>query len=328
MRSADDGVTWSRPVEITATFEQFRKDYDWKVIATGPAHGIRLNYGPHEGRRVVPVWLSLGTGGHAHRPSVVATIFSDDQGVTWKRGDIAVPDTPPYRWPNETVVVQLADGRVLFNSRSESDKHRRLHTISADGATGWSKPVFNDALLEPICMASILRVSRRPDADRNRIVFANPHNLDRYDGKAATGKSRDRRNLSVKLSYDEGKTWPVNRTLEAGYGAYSDLAMLPDGTILCFYEHGRASDVDLKKSTSYAGLTLARASTSSGSPAARTRPASSIAAILARNATISRWPDARLSSSILSSPRSGAPGRGSGMRRPSATILGRRIHGC
>jgi len=41
MRSTDDGVTWSPPVEITKTFEPFRMHYDWKVIATGPGHGIQ-----------------------------------------------------------------------------------------------------------------------------------------------------------------------------------------------------------------------------------------------------------------------------------------------
>lgn len=92
MRSDDDGATWSKPVEITATFEQFRKDYDWKVIATGPGHGIQLTHGPHKGRLLVPVWMSLGTGNHAHRPSVASTIYSDDHGKTWQRGEIAVPD--------------------------------------------------------------------------------------------------------------------------------------------------------------------------------------------------------------------------------------------
>ena len=68
-RSGDDGLTWSTPVEITATFDAFKKDYDWKVLATGPNHSIQLR----TGRLVVPVWLSTGTGGNAHRPSVTAT---------------------------------------------------------------------------------------------------------------------------------------------------------------------------------------------------------------------------------------------------------------
>ena len=69
--------------------------------------------------------------------------------------------------------------------------------------------------------------------------------------------SRDRKNLSIKLSYDEGQTWPVNKPLEPGYSAYSDMAVAPDGTILCLYERGRNSPDD-KKPTSYSHLTVAR----------------------------------------------------------------------
>lgn len=253
MRSDDDGVTWTKPVEITATFEKFRPEYDWKVLATGPGHGIQLK----SGRLVVPVWLSLGTGGHAHRPSVTTTIFSDDNGKTWQRGEIAVPNTAEWINPNETVIVELADGRVMLNVRSESKSHRRLITISPDGATGWSKPRFDDALLEPICMASIVRLSEKPASDKNRIVFANPHNLARTDGKEEVGKSRDRKNVSIKLSEDEGQTWRFDKVLESGFSAYSDLAVLPDGTMLCFYERGRRNKDD-KKPTSYSYLTLAR----------------------------------------------------------------------
>src|SRR3954452_25612456 len=154
-RSEDDGKSFAPPVEITRTFEAFRPAYDWKVIATGPNHGITLG----NGRLVVPVWLSTGTGGNAHRPSVTATIYSDDRGETWKAGEIAVPSTEEWINPNETVAVELADGRVMLNVRNESKPHRRLVTISKDGATGWSTPRFDDALLEPICMASLVRLS-------------------------------------------------------------------------------------------------------------------------------------------------------------------------
>ncbi|MCA9054917.1 MAG: FAD-dependent oxidoreductase [Planctomycetaceae bacterium] len=238
IRSDDDGETWTEPVEITTTFDRFRPEYDWKVLATGPGHAVQLTRGEHAGRLVVPVWLSLGTGGHAHRPSVTATIYSDDHGVTWQRGDIAVPDTPEFVFPNETSIVQLADGRVTLNTRTESKQHRRVVTISPDGATNWSAPRFDEALLEPICMAGIVRV-REPDGDRPGIIaFSNPHNLSKRDGKEVPGKGRDRRNVTVKLSYDEGKSWPVQRSLEEGFSGYSDLAALSDGTILCFYERG------------------------------------------------------------------------------------------
>ncbi|NBV22661.1 MAG: exo-alpha-sialidase [Proteobacteria bacterium] len=251
MRTDDDGVTFSAPVEITSTFDQFRPGYNWKVLATGPGHGIQLK----TGRLVVPIWLSLGTGGHAHRPSVTSVIYSDDLGRVWSHGEIAGPNEGEWNIPNETCAAQLADGRVLLNMRSESQANRRLLTTSRDGATGWSKPQFHEQLLEPICMASMVRLSEAPASDKNRLLFSNPHNLDRADGKAAPGKGRDRKNVSVKLSYDEAVSWPVNKTVEPGFSGYSDLAVANDGTILLFYERGSTDGKDIYRTGS---LTLAR----------------------------------------------------------------------
>jgi len=250
MRSDDDGATFTKPVEITSTFESFRARYDWRVIATGPAHGIQLK----NGRLIVPVWLSLGTEGNGHGPSVTSVVYSDDHGKTWRSGEIIGLDTPELINPNETVAVQLADGRVLFNMRSVSKANRRAVSFSRDGATGWSKAVFDRQLAEPICMASIARLSEKPNSVRNRIIFANPDNLTRADGRDTPGVGRDRKNLAIKLSYDEAQTWPVSKTLEPGPSAYSDLAVGRDGTIFCFYE---AAGADGKLSNS-GRLTLAR----------------------------------------------------------------------
>ncbi len=254
LRSDDDGLNWTPPVEITETFETFRTGYDWKVLATGPGHGIRISQGPHQGRLVVPVWLSTGTGGHAHRPSAVSVIFSDDAGKSWKAGEFVVKH-PELKNPSETIVVELADGRVMLNIRHESASHRRAVTISDDGATGWSPLQLDDALLEPICMASILRVSGLGDGRKSRIVYANPHNLKRVDGKEEPEKNRERMNLSVKLSHDDGRTWPFDKPLEPGFSAYSDLSRLADGTILCFYER---SDRDERNRHLRSRLTVAR----------------------------------------------------------------------
>lgn len=230
-RSEDDGVTWSKPTEITPVFEAFRQKYDWKVLATGPNHSIQLR----TGRLIVPVWLSTGTGGNAHRPSVTATIYSDDAGKTWQAGDIAVPNTDEWINPNETVAAELSDGRVMLNVRNESKTHRRIITISPNGATGWSTPKFDDTLLEPICMAGLVRYWH---GDDNLLLFSNPHNLARADGKSEPGKSRDRRNVTVKMSRNDGQTWRAGRAIEPGASSYSDIAVTPTGTILCFYGRG------------------------------------------------------------------------------------------
>jgi len=232
MRSTDDGVTWSAPVEITASFEPFRKKYDWKVIATGPGHGLQLK----SGRLVVPIWLAYGGLGD-HGPSACGTIFSDDHGKTWKAGDIAIPNEGDFGNPNESILTTLSDGRVMLVSRNESKPNRKLVTISADGATDWSKPVFHDALWEPRCMAGLVT---HPSG---ALLFSNPHTLPlgKSGQEIPNGKGK-RENLAIKLSRDDGKTWPVNKTLDPGKSAYSDLAVLPDGTVLCLFE--RADSID------------------------------------------------------------------------------------
>ena len=233
MRSTDDGVTWSAPVDITATFEPFRAKYDWKVIATGPGHGLQLK----SGRLVVPIWLAYGKTGD-HKPSAAATIFSDDHGRTWKAGDIALPNEGAFGDPNETMITTLSDGRVLLVARSVSKANRKLITMSADGATGWSTPKFHEQLWEPVCMASIIAHPSKAGT----LIFSNPHTLGRDSaGKEIPAGRGKRENLSIKLSRDDGTTWPVSRTLDAGPSAYSDLAVLPDGTVLCLYE--KANDI-------------------------------------------------------------------------------------
>lgn len=229
MRSADDGETFSEPVDITETFERFRDEYGWKVIATGPGHGIRHS----NGRLIVPVWLSDGTAGHAHRPSIVSTIYSDDGGATWERGDVVVRH-PDLKNPSETLAVELSDGSVMLNIRHESPNHRRAVTVSPDGAAGWSELRFDEALFEPICMASLLRVG-------DALVFANPDSKEPRDPENPDGNWK-RHNMTVRLSEDEGATWPYERVIEPDVSGYSDLAAGPDGTIYLVYEDGTPTD--------------------------------------------------------------------------------------
>ena len=228
MRSEDDGLTFGKPVDITSAFEAFRSKYDWQVIATGPTHGIQLK----SGRLLMPVWFAFGGRGK-HGPSAVGTIYSDDHGATWKGGDVVIPNEGAFKSPNESVIVELADGRVMLNARSPSEPNRRLVTVSPDGISNWSTPKFDQELWEPICAAGLTSMPNEPQT----LIYSAPRNLklDDNDQPVPAGQGA-RRNLTIYLSEDDGSSWKARRTLEEGTSAYSDLAVLADGTILCFYE--------------------------------------------------------------------------------------------
>ena len=234
-RSNDDGSTWSEPEDITETFEPWRDVYPWKVIATGPGHGIQLR----GGRYIIPVWMSDGSGREfgpgklGHRPSVVAGTYSDDSGKMWQLGEILCRDgVGDVVNPSETLPLELLDGGVLFNIRTESPLHRRFVSVSPDGTAGWSEPVTDEELLEPVCMASILRL------DDGSVVFANCDALEH----AFTSPDRvahDRKNLTVKRSTDDCQTWTGSRVIQPGPSSYSDMAQSQDGLVCCIYEEGK-----------------------------------------------------------------------------------------
>lgn len=240
MRSDDDGVTWSKPVEISSVLEKFRPDVDWQRIATGPGHAIQL----HTGRLVVPLWMS-STNKEATLRGASATIYSDDDGKTWRRGEIAL------RGGNEPNLAELPDGRVFITARNGDPRNRRMVSYSPDGATGWSALTFVEDLLEPRCMAGMVNYTPTNKAAESLLLFSNPNITNRENQK--------RENVTVKASKDGGKTWPISRLLRPGPSAYSDLAVLPDGTIFCFYESGTPEgDLKHKRPWAYAQLTLAR----------------------------------------------------------------------
>jgi len=239
MRSEDDGVAWSKPVEITSVFEQYRSQLDWQRVATGPGHAIQLR----SGRLAVAFWMS--TTNKVEMKGAAGTIYSDDNGTNWHAGEIAL------RKGNEPNLAQLADGRVFITARNGDPRNRRMVAYSPDGATGWSPTEFLDDLLEAGCMAGMVSYAGTNEIKKPLLLFSNPDTIKR--------DHLDRENVTVKASEDGGKTWPVSRLLQPGPSAYSDLAVLPNGTILCFYESGTPEgDLKHKRRWAYAQITLAR----------------------------------------------------------------------
>jgi sialidase-1 len=219
--SRDDGLTWSKPEEITAS----TKKANWTWYATGPGAGIQLK----SGRLVVPC-DNVEAGTHRQNSNV---IFSDDRGATWRLGGFTGPKC------DECEVVEREDGSLLLNIRNYDRRHLcRATAISKDGGMSWSAPAFDEALIEPVCQASIRRYWWAEGGGKSRILFSNP------------ASTKERTDMTVRLSYDEGATWPIGKLVYRGPAAYSCLAVAHDGTILCLYERGTRS--------AYEKITLAR----------------------------------------------------------------------
>jgi len=226
--SEDEGESWSAPLDITGEV----KKPDWTWYATGPVNGIQLRGGPNRGRLVMPCDHRVKGAGEWRESGRSHVIYSDDHGVTWRLGDAT-------DWGmNECTVVELTDGTVMLNIRSYRGKGQRAVALSEDGGVSWSECVDDPTLVEPVCQAGILRHTWADDrGGRSRILFCNP-------------AGNERAKMTVRLSYDEGQTWPVAKLLNAGPSAYSCLVALPDGTIGCLYETG--------KERAYETITFAR----------------------------------------------------------------------
>ena len=203
-RSDDDGLTWAPARELP----HLRKP-GWGWYATGPGNAIQVSQGEYQGRIVAPANHSDRSGdGHFYRAHA---IYSDDGGESWSLGGVAGPAT------NESAIAELADGALLLNMRSYAGRNRRALSISRDGGATWSAPTLHDTLIEPVCQASMIRCG-------GHLLFSNP----------ASETTRER--LTVRLSADDGETWPWAKVVCPGSSAYSSMAVLPDGRIGILFE--------------------------------------------------------------------------------------------
>ena len=211
--SLDDGLTWAEPVEISTE----AKDPSWTWYATGPGHGIQLA----SGRLVIPCDHMEGVDFSRDDPQHSHVICSDDHGASWRIGGVVQEGT------NECSVVEALGGGLYVNCRNASGTGRthRAYAWSSDQGRTFPNLRWDETLVEPICQATLVRFTVARDYGRNRVLFANP-------------ASTERERMTVRLSYDECRTWPAARMLYHGPSAYSDLAIAPDMTICCLYERG------------------------------------------------------------------------------------------
>lgn len=206
LESRDDGLTWSAIREITPSV---KKD-NWRWYALGPGGGIRLQYNSaHRGRIVIPA--NHSTDGGAENDYLGAhALYSDDGGQTWQIGGVDSVGESTVN-PNETTVVELKDGSLYFNTRNHSSVDtiaNRAVTYSRDaGATFSGKFTHEKQLNTPVVHASITR-------NKKELFFLAP-----FDKK-------ERKDLSLWRSKDEGAHWTYDRLLYQGPSAYSSVVTL------------------------------------------------------------------------------------------------------
>jgi sialidase-1 len=230
--SDDGGLTWSAPVDVSAQVKLPEWDF-W--YATGPVHGIQLTRGPHAGRLVFGVCGETSDGGTAKSvANAAALVYSDDHGATWQVGavdTIGFPAGGPFgQKPQEITVTELVDGSVYAGAREQggTDVGNRSFAISKDGGESFSTPfqAIPD-LVTPMVQGAVLRLDRigRPE----RILFSAPADTDR------------RRWMTIRSSYDHGRTWESaeqGARITSDWSGYSDLVQISEPT-------ARSTDIGL-----------------------------------------------------------------------------------
>ena len=211
--SNDDGLTWSEPRELTRVVKSGEN-----TIASicGPGTGITLTKGDQKGRVIIPMQEQLKMDDT--KETLLFSLYSDDNGKTWERGEYAPPDDDGSG--GEVQMVELEDGGVMLSTRNSSG-FRRL-AISKDGGNSWTKLYKEKSLKDTGCMSPLLRYRWKENGKPGVIIHV---------GVTARVDGRRRGKAEFRLSYDDGKTWPVNKVFHEQTFDYSSLAILPDGSI-------------------------------------------------------------------------------------------------
>lgn len=232
IHSDDAGVSWSDPRLITGITRPAngttRFGFYWpaagdvrSTFATSGG-GIQLRYGPHAGRLIQPY------AGKVHytvldNPMQAYSVYSDDHGRTWQRGAFTGTGM------DENKIVELSDGQVMLNARDSDNGRARKVAVSTDGGASYG-PVTRDLELpDPTSNASLIRLhamAAQGSADARKLLFINANN----------SASADRVNGAVRVSCDNGATWPGLRTLETGAFGYASAAVLDAGLIGVLWE--------------------------------------------------------------------------------------------
>lgn len=206
--SDDDGITWRHDV-IT---HQLKDEQTPGIFATSGMGG-RISVGKYAGRLLQTFVLRRKSG------LLSAIGYSDDHGESWQLGAL-IPGG------NETAIVGLQDGSILFHSRATPF---RIAGRSIDGGETISTLVPDRALPDPSDNGSLSTLSN------GDVICTHNHDTDL------------RKNTFLKRSTDSGMSWSTGICIEPGSSAYSTACELSDGSIGVLYERNAYQEIVFAK---------------------------------------------------------------------------------
>ena len=230
IHSDDQGLTWSEPRLITDVVKPSNGTTvdgvyqpvagDMRSMFATSGEGIQLRYGEHAGR-LIQQYAGAVRQENGGQVIQAYSVYSDDHGETWQRGEFAGSAM------DENKTVELSDGRVMLNSRDNANGKMRKVAYSTDGGHSYGEVTRDAELPDPTNNAAITRL--HPDApqgsaDAKKLIFTN------------SNSTTDRANGGVRLSCDDGQTWPGLRTLETGTFGYSTATAIGDGRLGVLWE--------------------------------------------------------------------------------------------
>ena len=230
--SIDNGKTWSEPTDITLQVNRIYQPQinplwnfkeDWRTYANTPGHALQFDEGKYKGRIYVAANHSSGNPKPELRDYHAHGFYTDDHGETFH-----LSETVPFEGSNESTAAQLTNNSLMMNSRNQTGKYRVV-SLSKDGGETWDTTYVDHNLPDPICEGSLLNIGTKNK--KSILAFCNNDNKEKRDS------------LTLRISFDEGKTWKKKFLIEPKGTDYSDLVKLSKNTIGVLYEADHIKEI-------------------------------------------------------------------------------------
>lgn len=223
--STDNGKTWSEATDITLQVNRIYQPQinplwnfkeDWRTYANTPGHALQFHEGKYKGRIYVAANHSSGDPKSELKDYQAHGYYTDDHGATFH-----LSETVPFEGSNESTAAQLSSNFLMMNSRNQTGKYR-IVSLSKNGGETWDTTFVDHNLPDPICEGSLLNIGTK----KGKAILAFCNNID---------KNR-RDSLSLRISFDEGRTWKKKMLIESKNTGYSDIVKVSRKKIGVLYE--------------------------------------------------------------------------------------------